>query len=916
MTPDFDAARQFFAALGKPKGTIRLRGFYAKTDPRKGADHGAKGDPTKPLVQSWVDDGRGVYVVINNGGDKDADITECIAFFCEWDDRPKEWQITAWQELGLPEPTIQVDTGGKSIHSYWVLSEPLAPDAWKTIQTRLLNHADADRALKNPGRVMRLPGMPHPETGENAKIVSLGNQRYTADAIAACLPAPEPVADVRHEQARIFTDYEAQGLDEIQRALQCIPPRVPGGNTYPIYRNILWGLIAAVEEAGASRDTAISMMASHSPQWSGIDQVAGSGGADVSAGTFWYWAKEHGYRFPMKPSRKADLIRARRERLIAPGPVETSAVEPDVEDSESDSGPAVELVEITESPAKQSTKRKQRKPGILEGMPFRCLGFDRGVYFYLPEKAGQVTALTPAQHGKNYLITLAPLELWVRSFGSENDKGQVLIDWTSAADTLIGACTEVGVYDPARVRGRGAWTDAGRVIFHVGKALIVDGKRLPITDMPEDFGSAYFYEHTKDLLGPAEEPMSDDLAMKVVQIAERFRWETPASANMLLGWIVLAPVCGALEWRPHIWVTGGAGTGKTTILKNFMKPLLGGIYEAATGGTTEAGLRGQLKSDAIPVVFDEFEQNEQAQKVMVQNVLSLARVASSEGGKIYKGTTSGGSNSFEIRSMFCVSSINVALFQKADLDRFCVLPLRKDQMDKDDWTKFETEIAGVASIENGRALIARTLKQIPTIKANTKIIAKALGERFGQRFGDQYGTLLAGAWSLEAKGGGKIDIDTARQWIAQMDWDSREAEESDADEVKCRDAILQHLVDHAVGQRAQLGEMVECVISGQPLRATTAIELSQILGRWGLKVLRRGHDQLPGTTDFCTKNYLAVAHNNRQLATIFKETQWANNAHRAALKRLPGATASAKPLHFSGIGTHRATLVPLETGET
>ena len=31
---------------------------------------------------------------------------------------------------------------------------------------------------------------------------------------------------------------------------------------------------------------------------------------------------------------------------------------------------------------------------------------------------------------------------------------------------------------------------------------------------------------------------------------------------------------------------GYAGTGKTTILKHFLRPLLGGIYQAATGGTT------------------------------------------------------------------------------------------------------------------------------------------------------------------------------------------------------------------------------------------------------------------------------------------------------------------------------------------
>ena len=86
---------------------------------------------------------------------------QCRAVFCEWDDRPKEWQVDAWKDLHLPEPTLQVDTGGKSIHNYWVFAEPISVDDWKSLQTRLLDHADADRSLKNPSRVMRLPGTFH-----------------------------------------------------------------------------------------------------------------------------------------------------------------------------------------------------------------------------------------------------------------------------------------------------------------------------------------------------------------------------------------------------------------------------------------------------------------------------------------------------------------------------------------------------------------------------------------------------------------------------------------------------------------------------------------------------------------------------------------------------------------------------------
>jgi hypothetical protein len=74
---------------------------------------------------------------------------------------PKKIRFLLYKVLGLPEPSLQIDTGGKSIHNYWILKKSIEPKTWKPIQERLLDHADADRALKNPSRVMRLPGTYH-----------------------------------------------------------------------------------------------------------------------------------------------------------------------------------------------------------------------------------------------------------------------------------------------------------------------------------------------------------------------------------------------------------------------------------------------------------------------------------------------------------------------------------------------------------------------------------------------------------------------------------------------------------------------------------------------------------------------------------------------------------------------------------
>jgi putative DNA primase/helicase len=516
-------------------------------------------------------------------------------------------------------------------------------------------------------------------------------------------------------------------------------------------------------------------------------------------------------------------------------------------------------------------------------LPFRCLGFDRGSYFYLPTNGGQVLEFTASQHTKLNLLNLAPLAWWNEAY-----KKGTGADWDRAADCLIALCMQQGVYDPDRVRGRGAWYDKGRVVLHLGDRLIVDNKRHTICAPPP---TNYFYEHAKALDGPSDNPLSDELATKIRNIAIGFRWEMPVNAYFLLGWTVLAPVCGALDWRPHAWITGAAGTGKTCILKDFLRPLMGGIYQAATGGTTEAGLRGTLCSDAIPVIFDEFEQNEQRDKQIVQNVLALARIASSEGGKIYKGTTTGGANAFEIRSMFCVSSINVALIQKADVDRFCVLALRKDTIQKQEWTAFQAEIKTTITMEIGRQLIARTIQHIPTIRANAKILARALAITFGQRYGDQYGTLLAGAWSLSADGGKLLDIDEALGWITTLDWESNQLDPQEADEVKCLDYILNTMVtvDH---KRISIREIFLAA------RLSTSIgdePADLVLARHGIKYHEGG---------------LAIANSHSILHGLLRDTPWSGGAHKQALQRVKGA-AKVGPIRF-GSHTMRCTLIPLE----
>jgi uncharacterized membrane protein YgcG len=211
LTIDQEQANKQLELLGYKLGdNVYMRFFVPDGDPRHGTPAAArKADKLNwEQVERYQNEGYGVYFVINGGGHTDKHVTEGRALFCEWDDCPIEEQILAWQELSLPEPSMQVSTR-KSVHTYW--RADLTKEQWLELQEDLLVYTQSDQKLKNPSRVLRLAGCWHIKPGcepIRCDIIHESERVYTYEELRAAIPQ-------RQEPERQTINYQPSITDDV-----------------------------------------------------------------------------------------------------------------------------------------------------------------------------------------------------------------------------------------------------------------------------------------------------------------------------------------------------------------------------------------------------------------------------------------------------------------------------------------------------------------------------------------------------------------------------------------------------------------------------------------------------------------------------------------------------------------------------
>ena len=495
------------------------------------------------------------------------------------------------------------------------------------------------------------------------------------------------------------------------------------------------------------------------------------------------------------------------------------------------------------------------EPEVTEGL--KPLGYDDGVYYFWDYRSRDIVKIT--SFAKSQFLQVAPLEYWSNRYPSKSEG----VNWTQATNDLIDMSRKIGVFDPNRIRGGGVWLDEGRVVVNTGRELIVDHKKQSMSGTK----SRYFWIQTPfKICDMAPRANLNDTKI-LIDVCSNLNWVDPKSGYLLAGWLAIARIAGALSIRPHIWLTGGSGTGKTTVMDRIIDPCLG--YPKgkvhAQGASTEAGIRQTLKSSAVPVIFDEFETTGEHSKYRIASILELLRVSwSNHSGAIVKGSAGGSASTYTASFPALLSSIRVNLDNDADRSRYSVLELAPHTNDQKQWERLQDLISNIDE-DFGEKIFSRSVFHIRNIIENQKIFGKKLSAEISQRFGQQVGTLLAGLYSLMSDE--PITEKIAENLLKELDFTSDRQESETTDQAEC----LLHLLTHKFTFHDGSGTIDTTImnLANNPMLITTAHIRG--LSLYGLEL----------DSDL----ELFIPNDNAELRRIYRMTRW-DNAWTRSIRRL------------------------------
>jgi hypothetical protein len=537
---------------------------------------------------------------------------------------------------------------------------------------------------------------------------------------------------------------------------------------------------------------------------------------------------------------------------------------------------------ILESKPVELPQEEKPKPDPPSEFPFRILGTADDNRAYFIGLSGRLHDTPLAKITKGDLFVFAGIDYWRRHFGH---KGKV--DWEDSISTITEIASQID-FDPGSLRGRGAWREKdGSICYHDGEKTFGDksSKRL------------YLRKTRKDI-GICDDPVSVEWCRETSDAVAQMSFETEVDAIRIMAWAAISPFAGALLWRPCGMITGSSGTGKTTVIDYFVRPIA--LPEIFSGGdSSEAGVRQKVRNDSCAIVIEEAETDTQKKRWRRADLFSLMRQSTSDDApRVAKGTADGKGMSFTMKNMFLFAAISPEVEHIADDNRiFRVNMVRPNG----EWAPLRDNLKRLVVEDRCRGFRALAWKKLQTIielaERMVPLVQDVTGK--GARYALAESTLFAAYLVLWRRREDLTDKEICDRLIK---WYSLAPPDQSYDEtVELLDVLLDKRVQVDIGKREDM-TLREILVGSYAYRLPGADkdetlgvkevkQLRLIAGRYGLQMTSEGH--------------LAIVVNHADISEIIGR----GRGYQRVLYRHRGLVTKSKNVYVSALGQRRCVIL-------
>lgn len=359
------------------------------------------------------------------------------------------------------------------------------------------------------------------------------------------------------------------------------------------------------------------------------------------------------------------------------------------------------------------------------------LGFDETGTYYFDANKQVIHKISKSQTNEINFLFIANHKYWGNLYGFKKKDGEPtgFCDFKLAIPKILDEQRQIGRFRPDRMRGIGVHLDNKKIIFNNGEKIFTKNEQFSLIDFSKK--SKYFYtsERNADII---DAPALTKNQIKDLKSAfKALNTKNKGDHIILLGWIAQAQIFGALDWRAHLWLTGKRGSGKSTIL-NLIEDLV--PLSSQQQGSSPAGIRQFLKSDAMAMIIDEAEPSAAKEKSYVNDLLQMARQCSSRKNAVtMRGTPSGDAYQVTTNSVFCFGSIQISIANDADKSRFFIVELENA---KNNWHEVAPKLEKIRHL--GPSFFKYMWENFEVLKSKIKQIEQVLSSwDLDQRLKDQ-----------------------------------------------------------------------------------------------------------------------------------------------------------------------------------